>query len=170
LDLINSVTNLIEFNADSINFGVEKTISGLDTIIPATEAIKSVTDLMNSITDSINSTNEAGLSGADTIKFATESMMSETDTSFFISERIKFKVSLMRRPWVPIITITLLSLSLWSLENSARTVQRTSDPYQKENFSCSGKPDGRLFNSDHEKAGYGRFRILADVTLAAAKM
>jgi hypothetical protein len=54
-------------------------------------------------------------------------------------------------------------LFLWSLEYSARTAQRTTDPYQKENFSCSGKPDGRVFNSDYEKAGYGRFRILADL-------
>jgi hypothetical protein len=62
-----------------------------------------------------------------------------------------------------VFTITLLSLFLLSLEISAQTVQRTSDPYQEEHFSCSGKLDGRLFNSDHEKYGYGRFRVLADL-------
>jgi hypothetical protein len=59
--------------------------------------------------------------------------------------------------------ITLLGLLLCSLASSAQTVQRTSDPYQEEYFSCAGKPDGRLFNSDYESYGYGRFRIRADL-------
>lgn|GEM_PF-3032049 len=36
------------------------------------------------------------------------------------------------------------------------------DPYSNEDFSCDGKPDGRLYFRS-ETYGYGRFRILADL-------
>jgi hypothetical protein len=62
-----------------------------------------------------------------------------------------------------VFTVTLISLFLWPLENSAQTRQQTADPYQEEAFSCTGQLDGRLFNSNNEKAGYGRFRIVADL-------
>jgi hypothetical protein len=43
---------------------------------------------------------------------------------------------------------------------------RVVEPYKNEDFSCTGKRDGRLFSDgldDSQNYGYGKFRMLADL-------
>jgi hypothetical protein len=58
----------------------------------------------------------------------------------------------------------LLSALLFSAQIcQAEEVARVSDPYKDLHFSCSGKPDGRLWDSPYATWGYGRFRFRADL-------
>lgn len=56
-----------------------------------------------------------------------------------------------------------LGLSASLAGASAEAPGRSIDPYAEEQFSCTGRPDGRLHNNPNEDAGYNGFRVRADL-------
>lgn len=62
-----------------------------------------------------------------------------------------------------VIIIIISSLIIATSMCWAKDAKRVIDPYVEEKFSCTGEPEGRLYNSKYEKYGYGRFRFLADL-------
>jgi hypothetical protein len=62
-----------------------------------------------------------------------------------------------------VIILLFLGLLFAASAGWAKDSVRVADPYKEEDFACTGKPDGRLFNNEFEHFGYGKFRICTDL-------
>ena len=52
---------------------------------------------------------------------------------------------------------------LFAILLMAKDGDRVADPYKEEKFTCVGAPESRLFLRPSERAGYGAFRVRADL-------